>query len=136
LAGLLVFITGVGLASKPAVVEPVKAGSSEVQTSRSENITTGTLAKAAELIYSGEFDRAGELAESTASQYDTRFHHLLEVIYEHKAIEKQREAAREAAYAKEMEELEQLGPTLMRQVVLGHRGHQLCKGFPHNFSGY
>jgi len=109
MALLVLCVAGYCLASKSAPVAQPAGGAANAQNPTSDNGTTGIIARAAALIYRGEFDLAGRLAESAASQqYDTDLHRLLEVIYEHKAIEQQREAAREAAYAKEMEELHEL----------------------------
>ncbi len=111
LALVVVCSMGYGLASRPAPVEGGKAGPAEVNVveiphTRPEQ--SDIVAQACELIYKGRFDEAGELIETDSVKYDARLHNLLKVVREYQAISQQRQVAREAAYRKQLTEMDAL----------------------------
>jgi len=64
--------------------------------------------KACSLIYKGKFGAAAELIRSTNFHSDSNLQCLLSIINEYECIEKERQLAKEAAYAKRLDELEKL----------------------------
>jgi len=93
----VVEVPGVPVLQKERKTPPPKAQSTE----------PGVVEAACELISQGKFDAAAELIESVPSQYNTNLHRLLELVYEYRAMNQWRQAAREAAYRRQLARLEE-----------------------------
>ncbi|MHC4326662.1 MAG: S41 family peptidase [Planctomycetota bacterium] len=76
------------------------------------SVESGIVAQACELIYEGKFDAADELIKRTRRYYPAQLNEtageLLGIIDQYQDMSQQRKAAREAAYAETLTELENL----------------------------
>ena len=90
------------IAAQPAFVEAAQ-GVSTVSVPESESRESGIIDTACEFIYEGKFDAADKVVVE-----NSRLGHLANIIAEYKAIDRQRQSAREAAYNEQLAELEKL----------------------------
>jgi carboxyl-terminal processing protease len=123
---LIIFSAGVfGLASRPAEVGPVElepgrsgAAATEkvdaaevtiVEPSAAQSPELEIVDRACELICRGEFGAAGRVIESAEIQDNARLGRLLKIVRRYEVIEQRRQAEREAAYQRQLAEVEKLG---------------------------
>jgi len=100
------FPSGIGTSE---LVKPSPADTNNCRMAQgSANVPTSSLNDVFELIYKGGFDEAGKLIEASSAQYEKSYAELLNIIYEYRALQHQRQVTRKAAYQEQLAELEKL----------------------------
>ncbi|MHC4642073.1 MAG: S41 family peptidase [Planctomycetota bacterium] len=103
--GIVAPVKGV-IAAQPAAIEISESESTEsilINVPESRSRESSIIDTACELIYEGKFNAANKVVVE-----NSRLGHLAKIIGEYKAINLQRESAREAAYTEQLAELEKL----------------------------
>ncbi len=104
---VIVLLSAVYVQSFGGIVAPAKSviavQPEAVEVSKGQSVESGIIDTACELIYEGKFDAADKVIIE-----NSRLGHLANIIGEYKAIKRQRQSTREAAYNEQLAELEKL----------------------------